>query len=205
MAEGKKRRRDTESMPKVQNGGSAQTPPTVTMLQKLEAYIEAIFYECAISAQYTANIQILFKLEDIVHRMPSSAFATQLPIAKDCGKRLITTVVDEWVKTQSEEIRVFCTTPGVNCATLVLLQRNNITCTINGKLHRLSIANEKARQVELAINLLRFPNILMEQIQRLRLGTLLDLEKDASALIALSDNFKISAAEMKQTLDSLSC
>lgn len=200
MAEGKKRRREesiTLGVP-VQNDSCLEIDES-----DLENYIEVIFYECAISAQYTANIQVLFRIEDITQRMLPTEFTKKLPLWKHGGKKLIKKVVENWLKKQEKNIISYFSTPGIETCTMVLLQRNNITCTVNGKPHRLNVESEKAKEIEMAINLLRYPLIVMEKIQRMRSESLLDIEKDAGNLISISSNFPSEAKIMKMHLHQL--
>ena len=151
MAEGKKRRRDeaiTLGEPIVQNDSYSEIS-----VSDLENYIEVIFYECAISAQYTANIQILFKIEDITQRMIPTEFTKKLSVWKHGGNKLVKKIIENWLKKQEKNIIAYFSTPGIETCTMVLLQRSNVTCTINGKPHRLNVESEKAKEIEIAINL----------------------------------------------------
>jgi len=201
MAEGKKRRRDeaiTLGEPIVQNDSYSEIS-----VSDLENYIEVIFYECAISAQYTANIQILFKIEDITQRMIPTEFTKKLSVWKHGGNKLVKKIIENWLKKQEKNIIAYFSTPGIETCTMVLLQRSNVTCTINGKPHRLNVESEKAKEIEIAINLLRYPFIVMEKIQRMRSESLLDIQKDAGNLIAISSNFFNEAEKMKSELQLL--
>lgn len=209
MAEGKKRKR---SIPK-SAAGAAQNDKgliddfveavPVTELQKLEKYIEVVFYECCISAQYTANIQILFKIEDIVQRMQDGSFAATFSNTKADGVQLLEKTVSKWIHAQDEVIKTFFSQTAVRQASLVLVQRNNISCTINEKVHRLPIEGNKGVEIAEAINILRYPLVVMERIQRRRIGDLLDLEKDAAMLIELGNDFQKEAQSLQQSMKML--
>ena len=95
MQEGK--RRKVEVIAKKDDSGD------MTDKDIIIAYVETIFYECAISAQYTANLQILFNIEDITRRMFSSdtVFSQHLLSSKKRGSALICNTVEHWLKTQT--------------------------------------------------------------------------------------------------------
>ena len=174
-------------------------------LDVLEKYIEATFYECSVSAQYTANIQVLFKLEDIVQRMATSDsdFAKGLVAAKKAGQALLETKVEQWATLQSANIKTFFSANNLQRTTLLLPQRNSVTCTIDGQPIRFVPEPSEVSDVVSAINLLRYPMIVMEKLQRLRAGTLLDLEIDAQALIALASSFSLEAKSLARDLATL--
>jgi len=210
MAEGKKRKRSIipknaeETFKKeeeIEPPVLEITPPTE--LEQLKKYIEAVFYECCISAQYTANIQILFKIDDIVQRMQDGSFAATFPNAKADGVDLLENTVSKWIHAQDDTIKTFFSQTPVRQCSLVLVQRNSVSCTINEKVYRLAIEGNKGIEIQEAINILRYPLVVMERIQRRRLGDLLDLEKDAAMLIELGNEFGKEAQLLQQSLKML--
>ena len=171
----------------------------------LETYIESTFYECAISAQYTANIQVLFKIEDITQRMhtKNAEFAKTLLDGKKKGRLLIENVVKKWVQTQNSQVKTFFNTNDLHRTSLVLIQRNNITCTIDGQTVKHSGDSELLAKIDTAIYLLRYPLVLMEKLQRSRTGALLEIEMDASSLVAMANNFPDDVKELCKRINLL--
>ena len=95
MADGKKRRRE---------GGDITNTAGPS---GLEQYVEVVFYECAFSAQYTANIQILFNIEDIQRRMPVGSFLEGFGEAKRKGLAWVNDTIETWLKKQTGEVQNF--------------------------------------------------------------------------------------------------
>lgn len=174
-----------------------------TTLEILEAYAETVLYECAISAQYTANLQVLFRIDDIVERMAEKSFAVHLPSNKNEGSTMIKKTVTEWIASQDASIKSLFTNNDIHRATLVLLQRNSISCTIDDKVVRITLDAAKGAEVMYAVDLLRYPLIIMERLQRSRSGALLNLEKDAPFLIEMSANLNKEAKELVEKCNML--
>jgi len=149
-----------------------------------KAYVEAVYYECAFSAQYTANIQILFSIDDIVRRMPPDSFAIGFPAAKAAGTAYLIKAVDSWLERQDPSIKAFFVANPVARATAVIQQKGCTSITIDDKVQKLMASDE---QVISAISMLRYPLIVMEKLQRGRAGSLLDLERDALFVAKLGD------------------
>lgn len=162
------------------------------------AYVETVFYECAISAQYTANLQILFNIEDITRRMFSSdtVFSQHLLSSKKKGSALISNTVEHWLKTQSGATMALFKKNNIKKATMLSVQRKGLTVTIDAQAINFTNESNEYSEIASAINLLRYPIIMMEKIQRLRTGTLFDIEKDAPDIILLANDFSKLSHEL---------
>lgn len=171
----------------------------------LQAYVETTFYECCVSAQYTANLQVLFNIEAIAQRMSASekTFMEYLLSSKRQGRLLIERTVKKWLNSQCEATKGFFKKNDIKQTTYVTIQRKNLSCTIHGQSFTFSNDNNDYTRMGDAINLLRYPMIMMEKLQRLRSGTLLDIDNDACELISLADNFSTQAKELCATLQRL--
>ena len=203
MADGKKRKRSIVVKDNACEMEPSPPKPAPNKRNILRDYTEALFYECAISAQYTANIQVLFKIDDIVHRMTEKAFAQDLPGAKEAGSSLLEKTVARWLDAQEPAIQTFFGTHNLRCATLVLLQRNSISCTVEEKVYRCSVDGNKGIEMANAVHILRHPLTYMEKIQRGRQGALLHFETDAAFLLSLSNDFEKEAIDLEEKLKSL--
>lgn len=190
-------------MPKVSGAVEPCAPSPPSNRDVLKSYTEALFYECAISAQYTANIQVLFKIGDIVHRMAEKEFAAHLPAAKEAGSSLLEKTVAKWLDIQDQSIQTFFSAHNLRCASLVLLQRTSISCTVEEKVYRYSVEGNKGIEIANAVHILRHPLTYMEQIQRGRQGSLLHFETDAAFLLRLSNDFEKEAIDLEEKLKSL--
>jgi hypothetical protein len=182
----------------------AEIPTPCPLLEILKNYITVTFYECAISAQYTPNNQILYEIQTIITGMEESTsqFGKTFSEDKALGTALIIKHISAWLKTQSLPVQTFFQTHAIKNTTLLNSQRNLISCTINNKVERLSIETDKDFIV-IAIDLLRYPYVVMERLQRIRQGPLLDFEVDALALIDFAKKFHSIAQEMKGQLAKL--
>lgn len=184
MAEGKKRRRE---------GGDITNTVSPS---GLEQYVEVVFYECAFSAQYTANIQILFNIEDIQRRMPVGSFLEGFGEAKRKGLTWVNETIQTWLKKQTSDVQSFFK-HDFRHATHVIQQRGQISVRVADNTYTLAVPTQVAGQIETAIQLLRYPMTVMEQIQRQKSSELLCLEKDAMLIIDLADKFGANAKELE--------
>ena len=197
MQEGKRRKVDVI--------GKTTDDGEMTNEERMQAYIETTFYECCISAQYTANLQVLFNIEAIAQRMSASekSFTEYLLTSKHNGRLQIERTVKKWLDSQCGPTNMFFKKNDVKNTTLLTIQRKSLCCTIHGQAVTFSNESHDYASMGDAINLLRYPIIMMEKLQRLRAGTLLDVEKDASELIALANDFTSQAKELSLTLKKL--
>ena len=85
------------------------------------------------------------------------------------------------------------------------MQKNSLTATVDDKTVKLVLSENHSREcIMAAIDLLRYPHIRMEAIQRLRAGRLLDLEKDAELIMAFHEACPDEGDMLKQWIDMLS-
>lgn len=196
MAEVNKRKRELD-------GG--MTNPNTDTKQLLRDYAEAIFYECTFSAQFTANTQILFRVEDIVPKLPVDSFAARFPEIKQSASTLIGTCVNSWKRTLDPALMNFFDSNDLAKALGVVAQKGVLNVTLPDKLLKLPVKDGSVTCIMAAIDLLRYPLARMECVQRGRTGALLDLEKDAVFIMAMHDECEREAGKLLLWLDLLSC
>lgn len=168
-------------------------------------YAEVIFYECMFSAQFTGNIQLLFRIDDIVRKLPPSSFAANFPDYKRIGIEAILDTVATWKKTTDPVVSSFFEANDLSKATSVIVQKNSLTATIDDKTVKLPLSENVSREcIMAAIDLLRYPFLRMEAIQRGRAGRLLDLEKDAELIMTFHDGCPDEGDLLKHWIDILS-
>lgn len=150
----------------------------------LRTYVLSTMYTCAFSAQYTANIQLLFNIDDIVQRMPANSFAAEFPATVTKTTAYFHKLVNAWKMTQSSEVKAFLAN-GMEKAGPPLLQKNTLTCRVDGKDHKIVADDTVVHTLETVVFLLRYPLYMMEKIQRGRTGVLLSLDLDGKMLNGL--------------------
>lgn len=187
MADANKRKRDDAG--------------AIEMAKLLKNYAEVVFYESMFSAQFTANIQILFRIDDIVLKLPADTFAARFPETKQDALNLISTAVNEWKRTLDPILMAFFDANDMSKAVSIVAQKGVLNVSLPDKQLKLPVKDNSITCIMAAIELLRYPLARMESIQRGRSGTLLDLEKDAAMIMAMHDECDSEAEKLIQRLD----
>ena len=173
----------------------------IELKKLLKNYAEVVFYESMFSAQFTANIQILFRIDDIVLKLPAGNFAAQFPETKLRALDIISTAVGEWKRTLEPNLMAFFDTNDMSKATSIVAQKGVLNVSLPEKQLKLPVKDNSVTCIMAAIELLRYPLARMECIQRGRSGTLLDLEKDAALIMAMHDECEGEADKLASRLD----
>lgn len=167
----------------------------------LRNYVEAIFYECVFSAQYTANRQTLFKIEDIAMRMPPDSFASKFPSTKSAALELIHETINEWKSRMDPTIAHFFEGCDLSKTASLVLQKGAVSATVDERTYRLNLKDQGwSESVVAAIELLHYPLIVMERIQRNRSGQLLDLDADAEFITLMANEFEEEGKALQRRL-----
>jgi hypothetical protein len=166
-------------------------------------YAEVVFYECMFSAQFTANIQILFRIDDIVLKLPPDSFAARFPEIKQKALEKIQKNVNDWKRSLDPTTMAFFDTNDLSKAIAVVAQKGTLNVTFSDKVIKLPVKDTSVSCIMAAIDLLRYPLARMETIQSNRQGALLDLEKDATFITAMHDDCTIQADKILHSLELL--
>lgn len=191
MADGKRRKR------------SAISISETTIGDPLLNYAEVVFYECLIACLHTANIQVLFSVEDIERRMPANSFMKGYNEAKKIGLSWVQASIAKWLEKQTSDIQRFFERDDFSLAENVQLQRGQITVKVKEKAHKLTVSGACAEQIDAAINLLRYPLAVMEKLQRGKSGDLLCIENDEKFILQAEIDLPLSAQLLARYEDCL--
>lgn len=128
--------------------------------------------------------------------MPVGSFLEGFGEAKRKGLTWVNETIQTWLKKQTSDVQSFFK-HDFRHATHVIQQRGQISVRVADNTYTLAVPTQVAGQIETAIQLLRYPMTVMEQIQRQKSSELLCLEKDAMLIIDLADKFGANAKELE--------
>ena len=169
----------------------------------LKRYAEVVFYECMFSAQFTANIQILFRIEDIVLKLPPDSFTARFSETKLAALELVQSAVNDWKRSLEPTLSTFFDTNDLSKAISVVAQKGVLNVSLPDKVLKLPVKDTSVSCIMTAIELLRYPLARMEYIQRGRAGPLLDLDSDAVFITTMHDECESEADKLMHALEML--